>query len=677
MEAPQKTGYFSKRTVSALQPNPEHFFSAKSHEPVWRVLRTAVVRGEGTMIFTGEAGTGKSLLLMRLQGILPENRDMALISNPVMDPESFLRVLLKTVDAKAVPAAGADGPVTSKDLLDALEKRGHEGRKILIAVDQAHLLSPENVSSLSLMIPFSVNGLKPVQVLLAGRPELSEQLITPPFQQIRESLVGSGEITPLTRAEVWEYLHFQLSLLLGGTVRVSWPAWLEIYGLTQGNPLEINRILELIYPELRAHNIRTLNRGLVRRTLGTGGRFDIRRLLTRLPLPWAAGLGGVLILGFLFGGSFSSAPEEPTGQPLIKVSKEALPKNGSAYVPLRALPPVTADAGRSGMEEGGARDERIRDSLATRRTYAQRLAGRSTISGKSASSRPAAGGYKKRTAQSSRRTVRVKPPVHPPVRVARTPKAVPVPPVTAPQSKTVPATIKYPEVTAKPKARRPLPPQSRVWKPRPLNSKPPSRSGDRPVSYVKPPVFGKTPAIPARKAVEKKAAPEIPVRVARKTPDRTERKPDETGPAPVAPPPLQAVDPITSAAIMSSAAIERIAKPGLYPNGKTASGGTKQAVLPPEIPSPSNLATEETLKSAGQLYVVQIGSFLNRENADRLKNDLEKKGLDPYVHLYEKNHNRWFSVRMNYRSRQSAERMAQVVREEIGIPTRVIDLFYE
>jgi len=144
--------------------------------------------------------------------------------------------------------------------------------------------------------------------------------------------------------------------------------------------------------------------------------------------------------------------------------------------------------------------------------------------------------------------------------------------------------------------------------------------------------------------------------------------------------PARAATPI--ALVPTHIAVERIAKPGLYPDGKVDSINVgvldkKPAVLPLEMPSPSELATEQTLKAAGQLYVVQIGSFLNRENADKLKINLEKKGLDPYVHLYNKKNNRWFSVRMNYRSRQSAERMAQVVREEIGIPTRVIDLYYE
>ncbi len=93
--------------------------------------------------------------------------------------------------------------------------------------------------------------------------------------------------------------------------------------------------------------------------------------------------------------------------------------------------------------------------------------------------------------------------------------------------------------------------------------------------------------------------------------------------------------------------------------------------------SPLPLTTEESLRAAGKIFVVQIGSFLNRNNAERLMLDLSEDGLEPYVHLFKNGAKRWYSVRMNYRSQDSAKRMADEISKSKSMPARVIELFYE
>ncbi|MEO5349726.1 MAG: SPOR domain-containing protein [Magnetococcus sp. YQC-3] len=97
----------------------------------------------------------------------------------------------------------------------------------------------------------------------------------------------------------------------------------------------------------------------------------------------------------------------------------------------------------------------------------------------------------------------------------------------------------------------------------------------------------------------------------------------------------------------------------------------------PAPEQPDGVATESTLRASGQLFVVQIGSFLNKSNAEQMARNLKQKGMESYVHLYQKEGKSWYSVRINHRDRPAAEKTATAASKETGRAAEVISLFYE
>lgn len=288
-------------TISHTQP----FFTANSHGHVWRTLRNNLAQGEGVIVITGEAGIGKSQLLLRLQGLLPENWDIALIENGNQPHAQFTQTLCEAVGANiAGPHAWS---ITTSELLDAVANRVEFGRNFLVVIDQADQLTQENINILNNLLLFAATQSSSVQIILAGRPELSRHLDLPTFQLLRNAIITMIEIPPLTRVEVWEYIRFQTHWMLGKKLKITWPAWLELFAASHGNPHKINLLLQKVLFLNTDQTLKFLTGPLVRRgrmTLDANYHPAPGRRLT----PWAPLIFALLLVGYFIEKPYFSIP---------------------------------------------------------------------------------------------------------------------------------------------------------------------------------------------------------------------------------------------------------------------------------------------------------------------------------------------------------------------------------
>lgn len=585
-------GILGKRSSqpSPMRPGRRVYFSVRSHAPVWRVFRASIVQGEGVILITGEPGVGKTHFLNRLQGVLPDNRDMVKISDPTIPASEFLQLLMDAVqnggntESSELPAVN----VTHKQLLDALEVRAASRRRLLVAIDQAHMLTDENASLLSLLIPFSFQGMQPVQVLLVGRPELLGCLESEPFKIIQKEIIGSGEITPLTRSEVLDFIHFYIQKSIGRRVRVSWFAWVDIFSWSHGNPFQIEQILNRTITLIRLRP-----RWIITRSLVKGAQQnELEQPSVFSPLVYRTVLFGVIFLA-VGAGLFSWLGKSDDGQqqqtklelfPYVKSSTEGQVK---AY-----------EAGNSSHDSAVSRSNMVVESepIAPRRVILPKTEQTSSDS-----------------------------------KVLDANKAA-----------------KAQNWSASP-ARAP---QNSIPKPR-LQPFPGTEKVTAPVFKQREVFFAATN--PPRVKPQKRGSLGLPKNI---KPLRVKRTVPVPKPMLVNSQEDRVLEQMVATAQNQEQA-EILSNVGL----------TVDSHLP--------LTTEETLKSAGQIFVVQMGSFLNRDNAERLMLELSGEGLEPYVHLFEKGIQRWFSVRLNYRDVNAAKQMARRVSQNKKIPTSVIELFYE
>ncbi|MBF0381246.1 MAG: AAA family ATPase [Magnetococcales bacterium] len=636
-EVSATSGILGKRKAKPTPPRPGKrlYFLVRSHAPVWRVFRTSIVQGEGVILITGEAGVGKSLFLNRLKDVLPDNRDMVQILDPTVGASEFLQILMAAV--KHGGKSGGDLPqldpnITHKQLLDALEERVATGRRLLVAIDQAHMLSDENAELLSLLIPFSAKGMKPVQVLLVGRPELWGCLESEPFKIIRKEIVGSGDITPLTKSEVLDFIHFYIKKSIGRNIRVSWFAWVDIYSATQGNPFRIEQILTRTLALIKLKPRWIITRSLVKiaqqnepELLGNN-TFFTTKLYVFSVLALAVGVG-------YFSGLFDIEDKSPT---FARIAIPSSPQGSDGDVEDGQLAEPNTDIALSDSEDS---------------VQASNPPTKTIISFKDVPDE------KEEIIDSSPiKTRQVIPPNEEKTkRIIWDPKprgreviySIPAPSDKQPQKVYQPA----------PSVRQP----QKVYRPAPTVRKPQKvvRRVEKAISTPKP----------------KRDIKQITKRVV-STPDIPPRKKGYfITLRSVKPRQVRKAMPNTSPLMVGSKedrvfgeVVAKFQKEG--PEDALSSIGLFEN-------SPLPLTTEETLKSAGKIFVVQIGSFLVRDNAEKLMLTLSSRGMEPYVHLFKKGEESWFSVRLNYRDQKSAVQMADTISKQMEMPARVIELFYK
>lgn len=241
--------YFGWKRHAFADP-PEEAFIPASRLTVKNALTKALARQEGLILLTGEAGAGKSFYVnQRLAELLKEDgRKVIPLSHPDLPAAQFLQQLIRGLaDDPDGMTDRLDNGAARERLFKELEARAAEGRKIFIAVDEAHHMSEENLATLNQILQFT-NGDGPIaQILLAGRPDINRKLQAYPFPELTERIVGSAHLFPFTDAEIREYIELRLARAAldgGGRIpAIAETAWRLIARAAEGNLSLTNRIM--------------------------------------------------------------------------------------------------------------------------------------------------------------------------------------------------------------------------------------------------------------------------------------------------------------------------------------------------------------------------------------------------------------------------------------------------
>ncbi len=192
-----------------VSPDARFFFSAPAHESALAELLFAIQTRQGLMVLTGEAGAGKTTLLQQLLDTLHKTGvSSSYVFHSRLDAEDLFHFILRDF--------GVDCPSRRKgDMIHALHdwlvQRHSAGDTPVVVIDEAHVLPTETIDDLRLLLNLESAGGKLVQLILAGQPELDEQLRRPELRQLRQRVMFRCKLPLLTREETARYLRFRLA----------------------------------------------------------------------------------------------------------------------------------------------------------------------------------------------------------------------------------------------------------------------------------------------------------------------------------------------------------------------------------------------------------------------------------------------------------------------------------
>ena len=203
-----KSFYNLQRNPFEITPDPSFLFPTTRHNEALASLYYGVTAHRGFVVLTGEVGTGKTLILRSLLGLL-QRRDVAfaLIFNPTLSPLEFMRYIAGDF---GLPVAGKAKDELIHVLNGFLLQRHQKGLTTILVVDEAHHLSPEILEEIRLLTNLETSQQKLLQIVLAGQPELDQKLDSHELRQLKQRIALRCHLDPLSPNETREYMGRRL-----------------------------------------------------------------------------------------------------------------------------------------------------------------------------------------------------------------------------------------------------------------------------------------------------------------------------------------------------------------------------------------------------------------------------------------------------------------------------------
>lgn len=225
-------------------PDSRFLYRSRKHEEALMRMFYAIRERKGAAMFTGEYGSGKTVLARVLLEDLtekPQRYSVALIVYPNFSSKDLLREILFQLD-------GSDYKETKIRLLhilnDKLYKNLNEDRDTVVIIDEAQVIAKREVlEELRLLLNFQLRDRFLLTLLLVGQPELRERINE--IEQLEQRLAVRYHLDTLDEEETKGYIHHRCQVAGRKNPIFSNEATRLIYNASSGIPRKINNFCDM------------------------------------------------------------------------------------------------------------------------------------------------------------------------------------------------------------------------------------------------------------------------------------------------------------------------------------------------------------------------------------------------------------------------------------------------
>ncbi|HEX6295637.1 MAG TPA: AAA family ATPase [Burkholderiales bacterium] len=189
-----------------ITPHTDFFFDGADRGATLEALIYAVLHDEGIVKVSGEVGSGKTMLSRVLMERLPAHVDTIYLATPSLAADEILHAIADELEL-ALPERRT---VALRELQEHLIRLYGEGRRVVILIDEAHVMPEETLEHVRLLSNLESNRHKLLQIVLFGQPELDATLAKASLRQLRDRITHSFRMRPLSPPEVAKYLSFRM-----------------------------------------------------------------------------------------------------------------------------------------------------------------------------------------------------------------------------------------------------------------------------------------------------------------------------------------------------------------------------------------------------------------------------------------------------------------------------------
>lgn len=225
-----------------LTPDARFFYGSSEHSRAISHLVYGLTQQEGFIVITGEVGAGKTTLTEQLWSQLDHNTYIiAKVVTTQVSGDDLLRLVMAKFGVEETRDASKAALLRRFEQMVAEHHK--QGKRCLLVVDEAQNLSLSAMEELRMISNITVDGMASVQTILLGQPQFRPMLASKDWEQLRQRVLASYHLGPLSADETRLYIEHRLRTV-GWKGDPTWDdaAFEAIHQYTGGIPRRINTL---------------------------------------------------------------------------------------------------------------------------------------------------------------------------------------------------------------------------------------------------------------------------------------------------------------------------------------------------------------------------------------------------------------------------------------------------
>ncbi len=222
-------------------PDASFLFLSKQHREILSSLLYGIDSAKGFILVAGDVGTGKTTLI---NAFLKEVDPLYIILHIINPRSTFQDMLEYLIEKIGLEIKTNNNPALINAIRDQLEMLDTKGRRVILIIDEAHLLKKDALEDLRLLSNIETQSKKLIQIILVGQNEIYDKLNSEKLAPLKQRLVINRHLRPLNKTEASDYIRHRISVAGRHTPLFDKKALVKIWHQSLGTPRLINQICD-------------------------------------------------------------------------------------------------------------------------------------------------------------------------------------------------------------------------------------------------------------------------------------------------------------------------------------------------------------------------------------------------------------------------------------------------
>lgn len=190
-------------------PDPQFLFLSNLHREVLYSLVYGIESAKGFILVSGDVGTGKTTLIYSLLQRIDSNHIVLHIINP---HTNFDEIVFSLAWKMGVDPVNQNKLKLMDSIREKLISLDGEEKRIIIIIDEAHLLSEKSLEDIRLLSNIETEKRKLIQIVLVGQNELYDLLNQKNQRPLKQRIVINRKLAPFNKKDSIEYIAHRLKI---------------------------------------------------------------------------------------------------------------------------------------------------------------------------------------------------------------------------------------------------------------------------------------------------------------------------------------------------------------------------------------------------------------------------------------------------------------------------------